>query len=205
MSNDKGRPHAFQNYNLHGFGDFHSGLKKISKEQYTELLRLFRGKIKIKDFSIKDYSPVSNGRGNIGGTGESREHLMLKKYVALNPESVFKEKNIHTIKVEYQFPTGDRADILLEDEFGRVIGLEIEINVEDNQFEGVLQAIKYRFMSELITEKEPGDSRAVLVAYSISKKVKALCDKYHVQHIEVDKQLVEIWSRSKDGISALSK
>ena len=144
-------------------------------------------------------------RGRGIGTGESKEHLLLKSYVALHPESVLNEPDVRTIKVEYQFPTGDRADILLEDEFGRVIGMEIEVNVEDNQFEGLLQAIKYRYMSELITDRTPGDSRAILVAYRISQNMKCLCEKYHIQYIEIEKHIIEKWSSSKEGIAAIAE
>jgi hypothetical protein len=189
------------NFNLRGFGDLHSGLKKINKDQHSSLLKLFRGAIKTRPY--RNISPGVHGYGS--GTGESREHLLLKIYVASNPETVLDEINVKTIKVEYQFPTGDRADILLEDEFGRVIGLEIEVNVEDNQFEGLLQAIKYRYMAELITERAPGDSRAILVAYAISQNMKLLCDKYHIQYIEIDKQIVEKWSLSKNGTTALAE
>lgn len=191
------------NFNLHGFGDLHSGLKRITKEQYTSLLELFRGTLKIKPHNIRSISPGDHGHGM--GTGESKEHLLLKSYVASNPEIVLGEQNIQTIKVEYQFPTGDRADILLEDEFGRIIGMEIEVNVDDNQFEGLLQAIKYRYMSELMTDRAPGDSRAILVAYKISQKMKLLCDKYYIQHIEINKQNVEKWSLTKEGIAALAE
>jgi len=193
------------NFNLRGFGDFHSGLKKITIDQYFELLKLFRGIIKTKKFPVTNIPQEVESHGHGIGTGESREHLLLKSYVALHPESVLNEQYVQTIKVEYQFPTGDRADILLEDEFGRVIGMEIEVNVGDNQFEGLLQAIKYRYMSELITDRAPGDSRAILVAYSISQNMKLLCDKYHIQYFEIDKKVVEKWSLSKDGIAALAE
>ena len=192
-------------FNLHGFGDMHSGLKQITKDQYLGLLKLFRGSIKIEHLNIKNISQEAEDRGHGIGTGESREHLLLKSYVASHPENVLNERNIRTIKVEYPFPTGDRADILLEDEFGRVVGMEIEVNVSDNQFEGLLQAIKYRYMSELTTDRAPGDSRAILVAYEISQSMKLLCDKYHIQYIEIDKQIIEKWSLSKTGIAALAE
>lgn len=191
------------NFNLHGFGDLHSGLKKINKDQFTNLLKLFRGTLKIKPHNMRRISPGDHGHGT--GIGESREHLLLKIYVASNPEIALGEQNIQTIKVEYQFPSGDRADILLEDEFGRIIGMEIEVNVDDDQFEGLLQAIKYRYMSELMTDRAPGDSRAILVAYGISQKMKLLCDKYYIQHVEIKIQNVEKWSLTKEGIAALAE
>jgi hypothetical protein len=38
---------------------------------------------------------------------------------------------------------------VLSDHAGRIIGVEIEVNVGSGQWPGLLQAIKYRYMLEL--------------------------------------------------------
>lgn len=189
------------NFNLHGFGDLHSGLKKITEDQFNNLVTIFKGNVETIPYKTKVIS-AENGRG---GEGESREHFLLKMYVAFNPSKVIDESNVQTFEIEYPFPTGDRADILLLDKFGKILGVEIEVSVNDDQIEGLLQAIKYRYMSELMTTRKLGDSRALLIAYIISDKMKLLCNKYDIQCIEVDKSIVEQWSLSDEGKSKLAE
>ncbi|MCG2710905.1 MAG: hypothetical protein L6416_01010 [Candidatus Omnitrophica bacterium] len=54
------------------------------------------------------------------------------------------EEGLITIGKEYPFPTNDRADIVLKDKYGRIIGVEIEVEVNDDENAGPIQAIKYR-------------------------------------------------------------
>jgi hypothetical protein len=181
-------------YNYRGFGDFHSGLKKISKEEFDKLLTKFLNGDKI---ITKTFPP---NRSNIS-EGESLAHFLLKHYVASNPTDVFNDDGIEIIKIEYPFPTGDRADILFKDSLGKVIGTEIEIDVNDEEYEGILQAIKYRYMAEPLTNRKCGDSRAVLIAYSISKKMKEICKNYNVECIEINKIVVNDWAEYGTGLN----
>lgn len=190
-------------YNFRGFGDLHSGLKKISEEQFNDLLTIFRGKIETLPYKTNGKSKENTGWSGEGG--ESSEHFLLKIYVATNPSKVINESKIQTVGIEYPYPTGDRADILLSDQFGKVLGVEIEVSVNDDQFEGLLQAIKYRYMAEVMTMRKLGDSRAILVAYTVSEKMKSLCKKYNVQCIEVDRNIVEQWSLTDEGKKALAE
>lgn len=48
-------------------------------------------------------------------------------------------------------------------------------------------------MGELMTSRKPGDSRAVLIAYSISQNMKQLCSDYNITYIEVEKSTVDKW------------
>jgi hypothetical protein len=185
-------------YNLRGFGDLHSGLKKITADQFKSLVEIFKGEVESLPCKA---NPRYIGKG--GGGGESFDHFMLKVYVATHPAVVVKENTVKTYGVEYSYPTGDRADILLVDQFGKIIGVEIEVSVNDVQFDGPLQAIKYRYMAEVMTARKCGDSAAILVAYSISNRMKSLCDQYNVQCIEVDKTIVEQWSSTENGKKAL--
>ncbi len=173
-------------YNLRGFGIAHSGLRDISGIQSDELIQLFNNRAK----SL----PVHKGTGRTGhktpGGGEGPEHKALKEYVAADPAKALGENGLITENVEYQFPTGDRADIVLRDKYGRIIGLEVEVDVSDGQIDGLLQAIKYRRMMELVDNCNPGDSRSMLVAYTISDAMKRQSEKYGIEWFEIDRTKV---------------
>ncbi|MBM4147854.1 MAG: hypothetical protein FJ224_02255 [Lentisphaerae bacterium] len=167
-------------YNLRGFGDRKSGLKRISKEEYETLVAIFKRRAGRSDLVTralrKKHSPRVRGTG-----GESPEHKHLKERVAADPSAVLGEAGLRTVKVESSFPTGDRADIVLEDSLGRIIGVEIELRVGDLDLPGVLQALKYRAMLELTHEQKHGQGRAFLVAHSISPGIRDLCTQYRVE------------------------
>lgn len=173
---------------LRGFGDYHSGLKKISKDQFDMFIRLFSD-----GRSSKPISPVSINRERLG---ESADHLHLKEYVAANPSFALKEEGIEWIATEYLFPTADCADIVLRDRYGRYIGVEIEVDVSHLQVDGLLQAVKYRFMVPIMKGTNLHETRAVLIAYSISGKIKRLCEKYEVDCFEVERSAVDSWLNS---------
>src|SRR5271157_1120612 len=84
-------------YNLRGFGDLHSGLKKITEDQYNDLVRMFRGNVKLLLPKVMNMSRENNGCEG----GESSEHFLLKIYVASNPSIVLQEVNIQTFGIEY--------------------------------------------------------------------------------------------------------
>ncbi|NQT74275.1 MAG: DUF91 domain-containing protein [Chloroflexi bacterium] len=170
---------------LKGFGDYHSGLKKLEEDEFWELVRIFKNrprKMATIRKAKKHPQKVSSGKSG----GESDEHLNLKQYIASDPEKVLGESGLKTIKVEYEFPTGDRADIALEDSMGRIIGLEVELSVDKGQLEGILQAIKYRYMLALMEERKYYETRSFLVAHSIHNEMKKICDKYKVEYFIVD-------------------
>lgn len=165
-------------YSLRAFEDKKSGLKKISEQQFNDLLSAFSSKSQLKE---RAYKPVGNRKG-----GESKAHLDLKNRVAEDPSLVLNEEGLSTYRVEYPFPSGDRADIVLRDRFNRVIGVEVELRQDESRFEGVLQAIKYRFMLAYMFNIDFLNTRAMLVAHEISEELKKSCDKYNVEYFEVN-------------------
>ena len=182
-----------ENYNLRGLGEKHSGLKKLSQKEGEILLQKFRNSTPI--------SPPKNIQSGtdrqFGGSGEGPEHLVLKEYVAANPSRIMEEKEVTTFAVERSFPTGDRADIVLRDKFGMLIGVEVEVVVSAGDIIGALQAVKYRRMLEMLMHIEQDDCRAVLVAYTIAADVKEICERYDVKCIEVPKKKVVSWKNSQ--------
>jgi len=181
---------------LKGFGNRHSGLKLITKDQFEKIVELFKKIPTKKDLSI-DKALAKNNSYKKRNSVESKAHRDLKNYIASNPSEALNEDGLITIHKEYLFPTADKADLVLEDSFGRIIGLEVELKVEDWQLEGVLQAIKYRYMLELVKQRNIGEGRAILVAYSISPTIIKICKQYDVECITVDKKDVISWSQNK--------
>ncbi len=151
----------------------------MSESEYNELLGEFRKHP--RKINIVRNAKKTGGWGIGDEVGESEEHRNLKEYVASNPAAILGEKGLETIKVEYYFPSGDKADIVLKDADGNIIGVEIEIHVHNNQLVGILQAIKYRYMLALMEERKYFETRAFLIAKSISQDVISLCEKYEVE------------------------
>jgi hypothetical protein len=183
---------------LRGFGDRNSGLKEIDKATYDTLVQLFRrSSEKTAHAPAPGGKPPPPGHWREGG-GEGPEHLALKEYVAKHPALVFGEPDIETVKVEYPFPSGDQADIILKDEAGRFIGVEIEIEQRDGQLEGLLQAIKYRHMVAVTEGARFDECRAALIAYRLAKTIKNLARKYDVETFELDRRKVTEWRNQKE-------
>lgn len=180
-------------YNLRGFGHYHSGLKKISESEFNSLVEAFHASRPIK-------LPSTTGSGGPrNGVEEGAVHLNLKNYVALNPVAALKEPGLRTLGVEYGFPTGDRADVVLVDRHNRIIGVEIEPTVRDVDLVGPLQAIKYQHMLECVTHREPGDSRGILVAHAIGAQVKTVCAQYGIECYEISREVVDSWVTQNAG------
>jgi len=188
-----------EDYPLRGFGDRQSGLKKLTKDQFDRLADAYRASVRAGPKPSVEPSDFRTAARRAGGDGEeSSEHLHLKEYVAAQPCTAFAEEGLSTLKAEYPFPTGDCADVVLEDRFGRLVGAEIEVHVGPKAVEGVLQAVKYRFMAPVLEGRNLLDSRAALVAYTISAEMKALCARYEVQCIEVDRKAVAECQHQRD-------
>jgi len=177
---------------LRGFGDYKSGLKKLSETEYNELVSEF--KKHPRKIEIVRKAKKKGGWGPHDEIGESKEHKDLKEYVASNPSGILGELGLETKKIEYPFPSGDKADIVFLDADGKVIGAEIEIHVEGTQIVGVLQAIKYRYMLALMEERKYFETRAFLIAKSISKDIISLCKKYEVECFVVKS---DSWTKRK--------
>ena len=178
-------------YNLHGFGDYRSGLKKITKEQFDALVRGFHAARPIE-------LPTNTGvyAHRPGGGEEGLIHRNLKRYVMADPGRALQTSGLRFLRVEYELPTSDRVDIVLADSYDRIIGVEIEPSVSVTHLAGPLQAIKYRYMLECLTHREPGDSRGMLIAHEIDGRVKAVCRRYGIECYEIPQAVVDSWAQS---------
>ena len=176
-------------YNLRGFGEYHSGLKKITESEFNSLVDAFHSSRPIELPKI----PEGKGSRPHGDGVEGTVHLNLKNYVASNPVAALNEPGLRTLSVEYEFPTNDRADIVLVDQHNRIIGVEVEPSVNNLDLVGLLQAIKYQYMLECFTDREPGDSRGILIAHSISNQIKEVCLRYGIEYCEISREVVDTW------------
>ena len=181
---------------MRGFGNYKSGLKEIDEAKYDQLVDLFkrRGRRVYKRQSISRDRRKQDFNGM--GRRESDDHKDLKLYVASDPARILKEKGLRTLEVEFPFDSGDRADIVLEDHVGRVIGLEIEVAVNRADVTGVLQAIKYRYMLAFVHRCKFKETRSFLVAYSITPDLKKICKAYSVECFTISRRDVRRW---RDG------
>jgi hypothetical protein len=167
-----------------------SGVIEVSADKAEALLDAFSGsggglsRLKKVEGRPFEYHVKPTG-------GESPAHLALKNYISKYPARVLKEQGLQLVKVEFRFPTGDRADVVLMDSRGRVVGLEVELDVGDQDLPGVLQALKYRVMLELLIGCTPGEGRAVLVAHSVTQKIRKLCMEYNIEVYTVPASAVE--------------
>lgn len=182
-------------YSFRGFGDQKSGVKEIDEATYLTIEHAFRS-------SRPPTLPVLPTEPRTGGPpgGEQPPHLRLKQYVAYAPVEALGERGLVLTKMEHPFPTGDRADVVLADRFGRAIAVEVEVDVGDKQAEGLLQALKYAVMLEPLYGRERGDSRAMLVAYAVTKPMRAVCAKYGVECIVVAREGVDAWHAAHPGL-----
>ncbi len=183
-------------YRMRGFGDYNSGLKEISEGQYNELVRIFRSRTR-KAFSGLDTSAPRRRHVTDTPGGESDAHKFLKEYVAADPSHALGERGLKTLEVEFPFDSHDRADIVLEDHAGRVIGLEIKVAVDPTDVSGILQAIKYRHMLAFVHKCRFEETRSFLVAYSITAQLQNICRLYSVECFCVPKDDVLNWKKQK--------
>lgn len=180
-----------ENNPMRALGEMHSGLKKLTPLQYKNLLERFNAN-NLDINKLKQKLSVL-GKG-FGGGPESEEHRLLKEYVAVNPSVALGEQNLEHVCTEYQFPTQDRADIVLFDLYGKIIGVEVEVSVGKNQFAGLIQAVKYRHMLAVILGYPFEHSRSFLVAYEIDDEVVTYCRQYDIECFIVSMEDVSMWA-----------
>lgn len=174
-------------YTFRGFGEQHSGLKKLSSEEFHTIVERFNQYLPV-NLPEPPISPSVWKRWHSGE--ESDIHRELKEFVAADPSNAIDEPGLSTLHIEYSFASGDRADIVLIDKYNRIVAVEIEPEVDSSDDVGALQAIKYRSMLEWCAERIPGDSRALLIAHKIQPVIRKKCADYGVECYEIPREKV---------------
>ena len=166
-------------YAMRGFGQRKSGLMAIDGV-HQQILQAFNRNQPAGTRPIKREPTFYTHRGH-GEGGEGPVHKALKKRVAEDPAAILGEEGLTLIQVEYPFPTGDRADIMLRDSENRYVAVEVEVAVELADISGVLQAIKYSRMYAIECRRRFEEVRAFLVAHRISREAEQLCRQYGIE------------------------
>lgn len=168
------------NWNLHGFGDNHSGVKRLTAKQFTALREMYEG---LADREDRRRVERNSRGGQFGGTGgEGDVHRALKERIAADPSGVLGELGLRLEKVEFPFGcTGDRIDVLLRDQDKRYVAVEVEVDCDRNHLAGALQCMKYRAMLAYYFERPLEEVRCILVAHDIASEVKTRCAAFEIE------------------------
>jgi hypothetical protein len=163
---------------------FAGGLVDVERPRFEAVVAAFAGStLDIRPPQTRKTTRVTDHPW--GGGGEGPEHEALKKAVCARPASLLGEAGLKSIDLEYSFPTGDTADVILRDRFARYVAVEVEVDVRPGDLCGLLQAVKYRHMYAVMCKRPPEEIRAFLVAHTIAKDIKELCAEYGVEVFEV--------------------
>jgi hypothetical protein len=171
-------------WNLHGFGDKHSGVKQLTIGQFAALREMY------EEFADReDRKRVkNNARGaHFGGPGgEGDVHRDLKERIAADPSGVLGELGLSLDQKEFPFGcTGDRIDVLLRDKDKKFVAVEVEVECDQNHLAGALQCMKYRAMLAYYFERPLEEVRCILVAHKIASEVNARCAAFEIETIMV--------------------
>ena len=169
-----------------GFGRKHSGVKDITIEEYQNLLKYFLKDDENENQKLREKNKPYKHAPNYISAPEGEMHKKIKELIASNPSLYLKEPNLEHIKTEYSFKTNDRVDILLRDQYGMFVVVEVEPECEKNNHIGSAQCMKYRSLMSFENERKEGEVRAILAAKSISKDVAEKAKRYNIEIKEID-------------------
>jgi hypothetical protein len=120
-----------------------------------------------------------------GPGGEGPDHLALKERIAADPAGVLGEPGLRLVAMEMRFPTADRIDVVLEDCYGRLVAVEIEVNCDADEIIGPLQCMKYRSLLAYGFDRDPLEVRMILAAHHVHPSVREKCIRYEIKVAEV--------------------
>jgi hypothetical protein len=167
-------------YNFRGYGGG-SGLKQIDRTAHERLLRAF---VASSDTDVASHL-ARPFQGSFGPGGEGPDHLALKQRIAADPAVVLGETGLRLVATEMPFPTGDRIDVVLEDQYGRLVAVEVEVDCAADEVIGPLQCMKYRALLAYRFERDPLEVRMILAAHAVHAVVRAKCSRFEISVIEV--------------------
>jgi len=152
--------------------------QKLTKQEYHEI----RSRTGIKP-SPGERQETLRAEQRYEAREKSKEHRQLEKILKEHPERI--ERGLRFVRAEYQFPTGDRIDVLLVDSTDKFVTAEIEPAIEKGEIVGLLQALKYRCMFAAFNDLDESKVRGLLVATRIHNSVKQQCRKYGIEAREL--------------------
>jgi hypothetical protein len=123
-------------------------------------------------------------RRKYGGGGEGQNHKKLKDWVLNHPEEI----GLHHVMdrhMEYEFPSGDRADLVFDLAENRHAVVEIETDNLDLIKAGAFQALKYKVLkcAEIGSDIKSERVQAILVAWRDPDDAE-FCRNYNIQFVK---------------------
>lgn len=88
------------------------------------------------------------------------------------------------------FETGDRVDLVLKDDLGRIVAVEIEVDCDVSETAGPLQCMKYRAMLSYKYNRSLEEIRTMPVAHSIHGDLAERCANHGIEHRIVSKSSI---------------
>jgi len=155
---------------------------RLFKEWRERDYALIQSQSEIRQSPRQERAAAREKRKHRGGE-KSREHKLLEESLERQPEKI--EAGLRFAQSEYRFSTGDEIDILLTDQDGKHVTVEIEPAVGAGNRVGFLQALKYRYLFAAHNDLDVSEVRTMLVATRIHKSIKQLCRKYEVSPKEL--------------------
>ena len=134
------------------------------------------------------YGGGSGGGGGGGGGGpETDSHKGLKSKIQANPSVI--APGMSFVDKEYNIADGDAGsivDVLLKDDEGRFVIVEVKPRVDQGEYKVVWQAVRYKHL--LAVENDLGCEavRAFLVAPEIPQDIKLKCSLMGIEYREID-------------------
>ena len=117
-----------------------------------------------------------------GGGGEGEEHRTLKEYLADNPSQL--GEGLTLVRTEYEFESGDRVDILLQDSSGNPVTVEVKPYILSGSYGEVWQAVRYKHIAAVEYQLPCEQVRSILAAPEIPDDVKAKCEQLGIEPFE---------------------
>jgi hypothetical protein len=114
----------------------------------------------------------------------SSEHAKLKRYIIENAESLF-GTGTQLVQEEYYFSSGDRANLLFRLPDRTWFAIEVELNIQENDITGLLQAIKYKYMCAVQEGVDFSQVSCALIAHNIHISIKDMSSRYGVKIYEI--------------------
>jgi len=168
------------NYVFRGFGAAGSGIRRITNAEHASLLARFTSAaIDGTDAVLERAARTAESRR--GGEGEGELHRRIKDKIAADPATCLQETGLTLVRKEYPYATGDRVDVLLRDQYGRYITVEVEPTCNADEICGPLQSMKYRAMLAYLLDVPVGEVRSMLVAPEIHPAVRKRCSEFDVE------------------------
>ena len=121
--------------------------------------------------------------GGGGGHGEGERHEELKIFLAENPSLL--GDGLEFEATEYEFISLDKVDILLKDDCGNPVTVEVESHIRPGNYVGVWQAVKYKHLAAVEYELPCEQVRGILAAPEIPDDVKMKCVQLGIEFKEV--------------------